>query len=634
LVNRQFTGFDVNTASGTFDVNGVFSDTIHFDRLITDEAQTGFDKKLRDKLIAMGARDANGKLIDKNTLLNTDGYDPSMYSLDMFTANELLNDGNSFVNYYGYSSTGERVKGKPSVEQFLNDPTNRTIGAYQPVYMAAWLQDKFVFKDLIVRLGVRMERFDANQLILKDPYSLAPIYTAGDVRRGGLTIKSDAIPSNIGDDYAVYVDNENTAPSNTALAISGFRQGNNWYDRNGNPVSDPASLYKQSAADGAPINKNTPYLVKAAQKEPDANSFTDYTPDVKFLPRIWFSFPISTTSQFFGTYDVLAQRPTGGNIAQIDDYFYLRNRLNGVVGNPNLRMSQVTDYQIGFRQQIGEDASLGIIGSYREFRNLIQQYRYVQAWPYDYTSYSNIDFSTVKSIQLEYELRELGNINISASYMLQFANGTGSNANQSSSLIQAGVPNQRSLFPLDYDTRHTIKGTIDFHYKDGKEYDGPVVGGKKIFENAGINMIFNLTSGRPYTQTTNPVPEVQSGVATRAQVKGTINGSNIPSQFYSDINIDKYFNIRSEGLDGKTNFYRIRVFLWVQNVFNNINVLSVYRYTGSAYDDGFITSTYAQSQLNAATSAQSMVDLYNARVVDPSRFALPRLTRLGFALYF
>jgi hypothetical protein len=182
--------------------------------------------------------------------------------------------------------------------------------------------------------------------------------------------------------------------------------------------------------------------------------------------------------------------------------------------------------------------------------------------------------------------------------------------------------------------RHTLKGTLDFHYREGKEYDGPVVGGKKIFENAGINLIFNLSSGRPYTQTTNPIPEVQSGVATRAQVKGSVNGANLPSQFYTDLNIDKYFGIRSTDLSGKTTMYRIRVFLMVQNVFNNINVLSVYRYTGSAYDDGFITSTQAQSQLNAATSAQSLVDLYNIRVVDPANFALPRLTRLGVSLYF
>jgi hypothetical protein len=91
---------------------------------------------------------------------------------------------------------------------------------------------------------------------------------------------------------------------------------------------------------------------------------------------------------------------------------------------------------------------------------------------------------------------------------------------------------------------------------------------------------------------------------------------------------------RSEGLDGKTTMYRLRVFLWVQNVFNNINVLSVYRFTGSAYDDGFISSNQAQAQRDAATNAQSLADLYNARVVNPNLFALPRITRLGVALYF
>lgn len=630
LVNTQFQGFDTTTATAKFDANGVFQDTIFMDRLILPGSESSFDKKLRDKLIAQGAREPNGKLIDQNTLLNTDGYDPSMYSLDMFTANELLNDGNSIVSYFGYDHLGDKVKGRPSVNSFLNTP-DRTLGTYAPVYTAAWLQDKFVFKDLIVRIGLRMERFDANQLVLKDPYSLAPMYTVGDIRRGNLLVKPEDIPTSVGDDYVVYVDNDKHVNN---LGVSGFRNGNNWFDAQGNPVQDPTQLYKTSVANGSNINRNTPYLVTEGQQIPTAESFRDYRPDVKFLPRIWFSFPISTTSQFFGTYDVLAQRPTEANIAQIDDYFYLRNRLSGIISNPDLRMTQVTDYQIGFRQQIGQDASLGIVASYREFRNLIQLYRYNQSWPFDYTAFGNIDFSTVKSVQLEYELRELGNINISANYMLQFADGTGSNSQQSTALIQAGIPNQRSIFPLSYDTRHTLKGTIDFHYKAGKEYDGPVVGGKKIFEEAGINMIFNATSGRPYTQSTNPISDVQAGVAQRAQVKGSINGARLPTQFFADLNIDKYFSIRSESLSGKNTFYRIRVFLWVQNVFNTVNVLNVYSYTGSAYDNGYITSNLAQSQISSATTAQSLVDLYNVRLVDPGNFAPPRLTRLGLSLYF
>lgn len=631
LANQQFAGPDFANPIATFDANGVFNDTLRFKDSILLERQSTFDKNLRNKLIGMGAVDVYGNPITADSRLNTDGYDPSMYSIDMFSADELLNNGNSYVSYFGYDYKGDRVGGKPGINDFLNNPASRTIGAYQPVYMAAWVQDKFVFKDLIVRLGLRMERFDANQVVLKDPYSLAPIYTAGDVRGGKLAIAPSAIPGSVDNDYAVYVNDHEQKNGN--LQVTGFRKGNDWFDRNGNPVTDPSSLWR--AMDGnTSLNQNIPYLIKAGQRIPDQASFRDYAPDYKFLPRIWFSFPISTTSQFFGTYDVLAQRPTEGNIAQIDDYFYLNNRLTGTIANPDLRMTQVTDYEIGFRQQIGQDASLGIIASYREFRNLIQLYRYVQAWPNDYTTFGNLDFSTVKSIRLEYELRDLGNINISANYMLQFAEGTGSNSQSSSALVQVGLPTLRTIFPLSFDTRHTIKGTFDYHYKNGKDYNGPIVGGKKIFEDAGFNIIFNAVSGRPYTQTTIPIPEVQSGVVARTQVKSTINGANLPAQFYTDINIDKNFLMKSESLDGKTTMYRLRIFLWVQNIFNNVNVLGVYQYTGSAYDDGFITSTQADAQLRSATNAQSLVDLYNIRMVNPGNFALPRLTRLGLALYF
>ncbi len=636
--NNQFQGMDESNPMAGFDQNGVFNDTIKFNRLVLDSAQTNFDKNLRNKLISSGAKDQYGNYYNQQSFIDVNSLDPSTFSLDMFSADELLNNGNSYVSYSGYDYLGNRVKGKPGVNKFLNDPLNRTIGAYQPIYTAAWLQDKFVFKDLIVRIGVRIERFDANQVVLKDPYSMAPIYTAGDIRRAAqqpgnkLGDLASSIPGSVGDDYAVYVDDATASPEKGNFNLSGFRNGNDWFDKEGNPVTDPNTLWKNSVAQGAKINRNTPYLVNPGQTKPDAGSFTDYKADVLVLPRISFSFPVSSTSQFFGTYDVLAQRPSN-NVGQIDDYYYLTLRQGAVLQNPDLKMTRVTDYQIGFRQQIGSDAALGIKGSYREFRNLIQLYNFNQAWPVNYTSFSNIDFSTVKSIDIEYELRDLGNVTLSANYMLQFADGTGSNAGSSSALIAANLPQQRNVFPLDYDTRNTLKGIFDFHYKDGKEYDGPVVGGRKIFTNAGVNVIFNYVTGRPYTEQLLPTPEVMSST-NRPQVKGTPNGSRQPSQFYADINIDKNFMFRSESLDGKTTVYRLRMFLWIQNVFNNINALGVYRYTGSAYSDGFINSVQADATLKAATNAQSLVDLYNIRVVDPGAFALPRLTRLGLALYF
>jgi hypothetical protein len=72
----------------------------------------------------------------------------------------------------------------------------------------------------------------------------------------------------------------------------------------------------------------------------------------------------------------------------------------------------------------------------------------------------------------------------------------------------------------------------------------------------------------------------------------------------------------------------------VQNLLNTANVTSVFRYTGSAYDDGFLASPASREQKETATNQQAYVDLYNTRMVNPDRFVLPRLTRLGLALYF
>ena len=230
----------------------------------------------------------------------------------------------------------------------------------------------------------------------------------------------------------------------------------------------------------------------------------------------------------------------------------------------------------------------------------------------------------------------MGNITITANYQLQFADGTGSNANSSSALIQVGLPSLRTLVPMDFDTRHTFKFIFDYHYKEGvKDYNGPIVNGKRIFENAGFNVSFNSYSGRPYTQDLNPTPGgVQSGVVVRSPVKGTINGANLPPQFNIDLNIDKSFMFKNKKIDGSTTVYRMRVFLMVQNLLNTANITGVYRYTGSAYNDGFLASPASQEQVETATNQQSYVDLYNIRMVNPDRFALPRLTRLGLALYF
>jgi hypothetical protein len=627
LMNSHVSELDRNNPILSYDENGVFQDTIRYNRLIQKDQQTEFDKNFRNKLIDEGRTDVYGDAIGEGSFVDINSYAPEDFDIEMFSADELLNNGNAFVNYYGYDYTGKKVRGKPSIQDFLNDPAKRTIGAFQPIYTAAWVQDKFKFKDLILRLGLRVERYDANQLVLQDPYSLYPVRTVGEVSDiGGAAIDH---PDNIGSEYKVYV-NDFDAPTK----ILGYRDGDQWYNASGDEITDSKLIAQESST-----NEITPYLVDANNQQITSNSFKDFEPKLHVLPRIWFSFPINEEALFFASYDVLAQRPGSGvSFATIDDYFYMREKNNSVFANPGLKSRIKTDYEIGFKKLLTDNSGISIIASYSEIRNDINRFSFTDAYPITYVSYSNIDFSTVKGFRVEYELRGEKNISLNANYTLQFARGTGASTASQQALINAGLQGLRYSLPLGaLDIRHTLKArfTIQFPEKNrkGKDiYNGPVIKGKKVLKNVRANFIFVANSGLPYTPIIAPT---QIGTASRSNIKGNPYGARLPWQFNVNLNLNKSFPVKlGKDKDGRDKRGSLNVFLWVENLLDVRNVIGVYPYTGNAEDDGFLNSPQGQQVIQQQLDAQAFYDLYSTAINSPNLFARPRQARIGARLNF
>lgn len=608
-----------------YDENGVFTNVVNFNAVVDEKTQSTFDKNFRKYLIENGKRDNYGNLVDGSTLIDVNSYDPSDFKLEFFSADELFNNGGNkaLVSYYGYDYLGNKVRGKKSIESFTDDPLNRSIGAFMPIYTAAFIQDKFAFKDLIFRVGVRIERYDANQPVLKDPYSLYPIKTVGEVKEiNGATVNH---PDGVEDDFYVYV-NSVKNPQN----ILGYRDGNIWYNKEGLQIQDPAIVAKTASG------IIQPYLVDPEREVVSGASFKSYDPQINVLPRVWFDFPISSEARFFANYDVIAQRPDlGASFAPIDQFYYLRANPTLVVANPDLKPQITTDYEIGFKQKLSNNSGLSLIANYREQRNLIQQFRFNYAYPVSYTSYANIDFATIKGFRVEYELRDAGNLNMDANYTLQYADGTGSGTNSQQALVSAGLPNLRNLFPLNVDIRHNIKLNLFYDYGNGKEYNGPVVKGKRIFENAGVGMLLNAFSGIPYTANLIPTPRVQSGIVVRSPIKGTPFGSRLPWQLQNDIQIYKGYNVKlGKNKDGQVKYGQLRFTLWVQNFLDLRNIRSVHPYTGSPDTDGYLNSPNGQSAIEQSVNQQAFVDLYNTALANPGYYGLPRRIRLNIKLDF
>jgi hypothetical protein len=624
LDNKPIDGY-VRGGVHHYDENGRFLDTVSYGYQIDPDQQKAFDRNLRAKLISEGRRDVNGNLINESSWIDVNSLSPDDLNVNLFSADDLWNNGNTYISYYGYNHLGERERERPTLADFLYNKDERKVGSYAPVYSAAWLQDKFAFKDLIFRVGVRIEYFDANQLVLADPYSLFPLQTAAEVK----DLQGQAIehPSTVGDDYVVYVNNTDN-PSK----IVGYRKDNIWYDAEGLKVSTP-DLIAQETSSG----KIQPLLVDPEEQEIVKASFKDYEPQINVLPRVWFSFPINTEAQFFANYDVLAQRPANV-FTPITTFFFLEDRQGGTISNGSLKPRIRTAYELGFKQKLSDNSALSLIASYSETKNDFGLIRLYHAYPVTYNHTANIDFSTVKSFRAEYEIRGVGRMSLSANYSLLFADGTGSNVNAAAALLAANQPNLRSLYPLDLDVRHKIVAVFDYRFKGGAQYTGPTWFGKKMLQNFGANFVITAKSGAPYTKNAIATSTAQAslGRVQRSPIDGNPFGSRMPWQFRIDMNAQKAFSIKKKNPKDKfrpqeTQFV---AFLWIQNIFNNQIVRSVYRYTGLPNDDGYLNSPQGQQYVQEQINARSFTDLYSLKADSPSNYLAPRLARLGLRMYF
>ncbi len=589
--------------------------------VINEAAVTGF---------AANIRELNGTAL--TAPISTDAMDVNDLSLELFSEEEIATNG-IVSGYYGYDVYGNELTGsQPDVNDFLTDSLDngvlkREIGAFQPIYMAGYIQDKFFVKDLVFNVGVRIDRYDANQQVLKDKYSIYDIKTAGEVDLSVLSNTQYTVPTNIGDDFAVYV---NDAENPTA--INGYRNEDVWYNAEGVIINDPQLIANSSG-------RATPYLQDNANNGLDnnngfnSNGFTDYTPEITVMPRVSFNFPITEEALFFAHYDVLTQRPTPGQ-SRLNPNHYLNMAIGSHasstrVSNPDLKPQRNTDYELGFKQALTDNSALEISLFYREMRDMIQLQQVTQAYPVNYTQYSNRDFGTVKGLTLKYNMRRVKNFSFDVNYTLQFADGTGSNSASAANLINFGQPDLRTTLPLSFDQRHQLTANALYMYGRGKAYNGPK-SLEKILGGTSVALTATAASGRPYTKHSEVTTQVTTGQNVSPPIAGSINGARLPFNFRFDLKLTKNFDVQLT----KKKKNPMSIYLQVNNILDTENILAVYGFTGNSDDDGYLSSavgqTVAQNQINQETYEL----LYGYKVDNPNFLSRPRTIRLGLTLGF
>ncbi len=638
--NAHITQLDFNSANPYFVGSNLYVD---YDRLRGD-GQTFFDENMRQAL---------GLSTESTSWLDVDRYDPEFYAehggLSMLSASEMFNSGNFIVSYYGYDHTGEKYRSRTwSLDDFF-DPKGRGHESYQyllpftPIYMAGYIQDKFYFSDLIFNVGVRVDRFDGNQMVLKDPYLLYESYTVGDLRNSSIAyntgLDGNNFANNAQDNWVPYVDDA----SATTPTIRGYRSGGTWYDVNGVEISNPASIAGESG-------KPTPFRTQGVGGGQDistngnnsgykisSNAFEDYDPQWVVMPRIAFSFPVNDAAQFKASYDIIARRPSSG--WQADYLSYLNMTQISTVSNPNLKPERVTNYELGFQQVLNKakTAAITLSAYYKETRDLIQLVQYAGADPnQNYYSYDNLDFMTTKGFSVSFDMRQSKNVTINANYTLQYAEGTGLSTTTMSELIKEGYTSLKMLNPIADDRRHEFKANLDYRMgsKEGwhksrivKDKDGNEK--KKEFypfQNAGINILAAAQSGRPYTRAFS---------ITQNTIVGSYRGARLPWGFYVDVVADKTWFIRVKNAKGKARQTALSAAVTVTNLFDTRNILGVFSVTGNPTDNGYLTDPETQSIINSYLDPQSYRDMYSVYLNNSYwNYSRPRMIKLTLSYNF
>lgn len=426
-------------------------------------------------------------------------------------------------------------------------------GPKHPKIGALYFQDKIEYADFVLNVGLRYDYWNSNDRVIKD---LNDITNSKEV----------------------------------------------WeYDASRNPVRLLESRAPIPVGDG----------------EIAEDSYTNSKVYHMISPRLGFSFPVTDRTVFYAQWGKFSQMPSLEDLYIGREYFIFVTTEAATFqnfSNPNLKPERTTSYEMGIRQQIGDVASLQTTAFYKEIKDLIQTGQILSQFnPGGFAVYTNMDYATVRGVELTLDFRRWHNLAGSINYTLSFAKGTGSDPDTQFNIAWQSGRQPRYEIPLNYDQRHTA--TVNLDYRLGKN--------RGWKSDMGANLLFRYNSGRPYTKK-------DPNVAPPGRLARPLSGINAvagPANSRVDFKVDKTFWLGNVG---------INVYLQAINLLNQRLVNTVYVGSGQPDQSGYLTSDTGRDLLAGYDEVERELYLnsFLLRERNPFNFGTPRQLQLGLQLYF
>lgn len=311
------------------------------------------------------------------------------------------------------------------------------------------------------------------------------------------------------------------------------------------------------------------------------------TPKTQLSPRIGLAHPITDLAVLHFSYGHFFQNPDYNSL-----YYNLSRDLSSslpLVGNPAVKAQKTVAYEAGIKYKIADDWALDVSAWYKDITDLLSTL-HITYLSKGYVVFYNSDYASVKGFDLTLRKRYSDYVSGSIDYTFMIAKGNNSQplGGYIDAFSQEEIPHQE--YYLDFDQRHDIAVTVNLGIPKDQ---GPELFGIRPLSDFNLNILFQASSGLPYTPYVDPTVriEVNSG---RKPWTSTLDFRMIKRIWFSDI--------------------ALAFFLEVTNLLDTENVRYVYSRTGKPFDTGLPGLVGSSPDANH----------------NPNHVGAPRIIKAGF----
>jgi outer membrane receptor protein involved in Fe transport len=342
--------------------------------------------------------------------------------------------------------------------------------------------------------------------------------------------------------------------------------------------------------------------------KPNESSFMSRT-EWQISPRLGVSYPVSERDALYFNYGRFYQIPRLEVLFQ-----FLGQTTQGLLpfGNPLMDAETTIMYEVGIQHQftktiVGDIALFykdifGLTGTEAaEYSSSAEQFQRIYGIGADPVVYVNLDYGSVRGIELKLTKRFSNRFSGSLTYTFSKATGSSSNELQGANVVSGDVDRAPiTELPLNWDRNHVISGNL-------------YISEPGLW---GCNIDWSYSSGAPYT------PRLPREREDRAAL---INSERLPARSLVNIKADKRYKIAGQ---------EVSLFMEGRNILNRKNIANIEPGDWPGGDGNYRAYYTSEGEVGGAYDRGELLglpDVIYEPLADPRVYSTPRNVRVGLS---